>query len=90
MDGYSGYNHIYIAKHGVHKTTFRCPGSIGNFEWIVMSFGLKNTVVMYQRTMNGIFHDMIGQFMQIYINDVVVKSNTDDNHLADLEKPTKE
>ena len=36
MDGHSGYNQIFIAEEDVHKTAFRCPGSIGTFEWVVM------------------------------------------------------
>ena len=42
MDGHFGYNQIFIAEEDVHKTAFRCPGSMGTFEWIVMPFGLKN------------------------------------------------
>jgi len=41
LDGYSGYNQIFIAEKDVSKTTFRCPGALGCFEWLVMSFGLK-------------------------------------------------
>ena len=41
MDGHSGYNQIFIAESDVHKTAFKCPGSIGTFEWVVMSFGSK-------------------------------------------------
>jgi hypothetical protein len=42
------------------KTVFRCPGFIGLFEWVVMTFGLKNTDATYQRVMNLIFHDLLG------------------------------
>ncbi|XP_050919286.1 uncharacterized protein LOC127136808 [Lathyrus oleraceus] len=42
LDGYSGYNQIFIAEEDVSKTAFRCPGAIGTYEWIVMPFGLKN------------------------------------------------
>ena len=41
MDGHFGYNQIFIAEEDVYKTSFRCSGSIGTFEWIVMPFGLK-------------------------------------------------
>ncbi|XP_056159547.1 uncharacterized protein LOC130135144 [Syzygium oleosum] len=75
MDGHSGYNQIFIAKEDVHKTAFRCPGAIGTFEWLVMPFGLKNAGATYQRAMNFIFHDMIGEFMEVYIDDIIVKSD---------------
>ena len=39
MDGYSGYNQIYMAEEDIHKTTFRCPGALGMYEWVVMPFG---------------------------------------------------
>ena len=45
MDGFLGYNQIFIVKEDVSKTTSRCPGSIGTFKWfkwLVMPFGLKN------------------------------------------------
>jgi hypothetical protein len=47
---------------------------VGLFEWIVMTFGLKNTGVTYQRAMNYIFHEIIGKIVEIYIDGVVVKS----------------
>lgn len=74
MDGYAGYYQLAIAKTDCHKTTFRCLGTIGTFEWTSMPFGLKNVRVTYQRTMNYVFHDMTGRSMEIYIDDVVVKS----------------
>jgi hypothetical protein len=85
MDGHSSYNQIFIAKNDVHKIAFRCPGSIGTFEWVVMPFSLKNTGATYQRVMNSIFHDMIGKYMEVYIDDVVIKSQDFDEHLRNLE-----
>ncbi|GKV11366.1 hypothetical protein SLEP1_g22629 [Rubroshorea leprosula] len=86
MDGHNGYNQIFIADADVQKTAFRCPGAVGTFEWVVMPFGLKNAGATYQRAMNAIFHDMIGKFMEIYIDDVVVKSHGEANHLVHLRK----
>ena len=86
MDGQSGYNQIIIAESDVHKTAFRCPESIGTFEWVVMPFALKNVGATYQRAMNSIFHDMIGKYMEEYIDDIVVKSQDFDEHLKSLEK----
>ena len=50
-----------------------------------MPFGLKNTGATYQRAMNSIFHDMIGKYMEVYIDDVVIKSQDFDEHLRNLE-----
>ena len=57
---------------------------IGLFEWVVMTFGLKNAGATYQRAMNFIFHKFIGTLVEIYIDDVVVKSRGYQEHLADL------
>jgi len=86
LDGYSGYNQKYIVEEDVSKTAFRCPGALGCYEWIVMSFGLKNAGACYQRAMNSMFHDFIGKFMQIYIDDIVVKSFAEKDHLDHLQR----
>ncbi|KAK1686626.1 hypothetical protein QYE76_047474 [Lolium multiflorum] len=74
MDGNAGYNQIFMAPEDIHKTAFRVPGAVGLFEYVVMTFGLKNAGATYQRAMNYIFHDLIGKLVEIYIDDVVVKS----------------
>ncbi|KAM2893649.1 hypothetical protein FF1_008976 [Malus domestica] len=84
MDGYAGYNRIFIAKADVHKTAFRYPGALGTYEWVVMPFGLKNAGTIYQRAMNTIFHDLIGTIVEVYIDDVVIKSKQRWTHLDDL------
>nr|CAE02546.1 OSJNBb0069N01.11 [Oryza sativa Japonica Group] len=64
----------------------RCPGAIGLFEWVVMTFGLKSVGATYQRAMNYIYHDLIGWLVEVYIDDVVVKSKEIEDHIADLRK----
>ncbi len=49
-----------------------------------MTFGLKNAGATYQRTMNLIFHDLLGIILEIYIDDIVVKSDGMEGHMADL------
>jgi hypothetical protein len=49
-----------------------------------MTFGLKNADAAYQRAMNLIFHDLLGIILEIYIDDVVVKSDSMSNYSADL------
>ena len=59
-----------MAEEDIHKTVFRCPGHVSLFEWIVMTFGLKNAGTTYQRAMNYIFYEVIGKIVEIYIDDV--------------------
>jgi hypothetical protein len=75
-----------MAIEDISKTAFRCPGHIGLFEWIVMTFGLKNAGATFQRAMNYIFHELIGKIVEIYIDDVVIKSLNHDSHLEDVKK----
>ena len=73
-----------MAEEDIAKTTFRCPGAIGLFEWVVMTFGLKNAGATYQRAMHYIFHKLIDRIVEIYIDDVMVISKGYKEHLADL------
>jgi hypothetical protein len=84
LDGNAGYNQIFMDKEDMSKMAFRCPGFIGLFEWVVMTFGLKNAGATYQRAMNLIFDDLLRIILEIYIDDVIVKSDSLRNHLADL------
>jgi len=49
-----------------------------------MNFGLKNAGATYQRAMNYIFHKLIGRIVEIYIDDVMIKSRGYNEHMADL------
>jgi hypothetical protein len=84
MDGNAGYNQIFMALEDIHKTAFRVLDVMGLFEYVVMTFGSKNAGAMYQRAMNYIYHDLIDKLVEIYIDDVVVKSTSTGGHLEDL------
>jgi hypothetical protein len=84
LDGNAGYNQIFMAKEDVSKTMFHCLGFISLFECVIMTFGLKNAGAMYQRAMNLIFHDLLGVLMEVYIDDVVVKSVGFEEHMTNL------
>ena len=51
-----------------------------------MSFGLKNAEATYQRMVTKMFKDLIGKMMEIYIDDMVVKSKLSQTHLEDLKE----
>jgi hypothetical protein len=84
LDGNVGYNQIFMAPEDISKTVFRCLGFLGLFEWVVMTFGLKNVGVTYQQAMNLIFHNLLGRMMEMYIEDNVIKSLGFEEHLDNL------
>ena len=49
-----------------------------------MPFGLKNASAMYQRLMNKMFAHQIGRNVQVYVDNMLIKSRKEDNHLDDL------
>ena len=51
-----------------------------------MSFGLKNAGATYQRLVNKIFSRQIGRNMEVYVDDMLVKSKEEDTHLDDLKE----
>ncbi|GMP47237.1 hypothetical protein CsSME_00015091 [Camellia sinensis var. sinensis] len=84
MDVFSGYNQIKMALEDAEKTAFKTP--LGNFFYTVMSFGLKNAGAAYQRATTAVFHDMLHHEVEVYVDDLVVKSTEANRHLCDLEK----
>ena len=78
MDGFSGYNQIRLAEEDQDKTFFTTPW--GTYCYVVMPFGLKNAGATYQRVMMAIFHDMIHIDMEVYVDDILVKSRTHAKH----------
>jgi hypothetical protein len=84
LDSNASYNQIFVAEEDMSETIFQCPYFIGLFEWVVVIFGLKNACTTYQRVMNLIFHNLLGIILEIYIYDIVLKSDNMDHHLADL------
>lgn len=58
----------------------------GYYEWLVMSFGLTNAPTTFQTLMNQVFGDMIGKGLVVYLDDILVFSRTQEEHLQDLKK----
>ena len=84
MDGFSGYNQIKMAPEDMEKTTFITL--CGTFCYKVMSFGLKNARATYQRAMVALFHDMMHREIEVYVDDIIAKSKTEEEHLVNLRK----
>ena len=84
MDGFSGYNQIRMALKDMEKTTFLTMW--GTFCYKVMPFGLKNVETTYQRAMVTLFHDMMHKEIKVYVDDMIAKSQGEDDHVANLKK----
>jgi len=84
MDAYFGYNQIRMHTPDKEKTTFIIIDS--NFCYMVMPFGQKNADASYQRLMERVSKQQIGQNVEVYLDDMVVKSQTIAQHVADLEE----
>ncbi|KAK1406558.1 hypothetical protein QVD17_41984 [Tagetes erecta] len=84
LDGFSGYFQIPIAPEDQEKTTFTCP--IGTFAYRRMPFGLCNAPATFQRCMVAIFHDMIKDSMEVFMDDFSVFGSSFDHCLRNLER----
>ncbi|KAD2804430.1 hypothetical protein E3N88_37807 [Mikania micrantha] len=84
LDGFSGYFQIPIAPEDQEKTTFTCP--YGTFAYRRMPFGLCNAPATFQRCMVAIFHDMIEDSMEVFMDDFSVFGSSFDHCLENLRK----
>lgn len=82
MDAYAFYNQIFMHPADSEYTTFII--NKGLYCYNIMSFGLKNAGATYQRLVNRIFAKHIDSTMEVYVNDMLVKSQTADQHLHNL------
>ena len=84
MDAFSGYNQIRMAPEDEEKIAFIT--NRGLYCYRVMPFGLKNAGAIYQQLVNKIFKEQIGRNMEVYMDDMLVKSKSSMNHVVDLEE----
>ena len=82
LDAYLGYNQIPMNPEDRIHTAFITEK--GLFCYRVMSFGLKNTGATYQCLMNKMFTKQLGRIIEVYIDDMVIKSKEADQHLRDI------
>jgi len=82
LDAFSGYNQISMHLPDINKIAFMTDDA--NYVYEVMPFGLKNARATYQRLMDKIFKQLIGRNVEIYVDDMIVKSSSCDQHVEDL------
>ncbi|KAL0445181.1 UNVERIFIED_CONTAM: hypothetical protein Slati_2240800 [Sesamum latifolium] len=84
MDASQGYHQIMLASEDRKRISFIT--SAGTSCYVAMPFGLKNAGATYQRLVDKIFRSQIGRNMEVYVDDMLVKSKKAQDHVADLEE----
>lgn len=79
-----GYNQVLSHPEDHDKTTFTTPR--GTFMYVKMFFGLMNVGATFQRAMDIGFADEIGRFIVIYLDEKIVCSKIDEEHLMHLRR----
>ena len=87
LDLKSVYNLVRIKKGDEYKTAFRTR--YGYFEYLVMSFGLKNSPATFQHFINDILSDYIDDFVISYIDNILIYSNSLEEHHEHVKKVLK-
>ncbi|KAK0408055.1 hypothetical protein QR680_003750 [Steinernema hermaphroditum] len=87
FDLLSGYWQIRMDPDSVQKTAFTSP--LGLYEFTVMPFGLTNAVATFQRAIKGIFEDILTQYVFAYVDDILVASETWEEHILHLKEVLK-
>ena len=83
LDAFLGYHQIPMHPHDAEKTSFITPH--GLYCYNVMPFGLKKAGAAYQRLVTKMFRPLLGSTMEVYIDDMMVKSKQRPDHTAHLQ-----
>eukprot|EP00798_Chlamydomonas_sp_ICE-L_P018022 gene18022-biopygen26971 len=78
LDLRNAYHNIRLHDSDVPKTAFITP--MGLYEFKVLPFGLANAPSAFTKVMNTVFRDLIGKFVVIYLNDILIFSSNDEEH----------
>ncbi|GKV46449.1 hypothetical protein SLEP1_g53433 [Rubroshorea leprosula] len=84
LDAYSGYHQVLMAPEDEEKTSFYAGDEI--YCYVMMPFGLKNAGATYQEMVTIVFRAQIGRNLEVYVDDIVVKSLKVEDHLVDLDE----
>jgi RNase H-like domain found in reverse transcriptase/Reverse transcriptase (RNA-dependent DNA polymerase)/Integrase zinc binding domain/Chromo (CHRromatin Organisation MOdifier) domain/Retroviral aspartyl protease len=83
IDLRSGYYQLKISQEDMPKTAFRCP--LGHYHFKVLSFGLANAPASFQSAMNNVFGEYLHDFVVVYLDDILIFSKNEDEHIKHIE-----
>jgi len=83
LDAYSGFHQIRMAREDEEKTSFTTP--CGLYCYINMSYGLKNALPTFVRATHITLKDHIGKTVEVYVDEIVIKSRQSETFLRDLD-----
>ncbi|GJX89955.1 reverse transcriptase domain-containing protein [Tanacetum coccineum] len=84
LDAYKGYHQIQMAEKDEEKTAFHTPQGV--YCYTKMPFGLKNTGATYQHLVDKAFDKQVGRNLEVYVDDLVIKSHTKEELLRDIKE----
>ncbi|CAA0827444.1 Unknown protein, partial [Striga hermonthica] len=84
MDASQGYHQISLAREDRKRVSF--VTSRGTYCYVVMPFGLNNAGATYQRLVDKIFKEQLGRNMEVYVDDMLVKSKEESDYVRDLKE----
>nr|GEW54203.1 reverse transcriptase domain-containing protein [Tanacetum cinerariifolium] len=84
LDAYKGYHQIQLTEADEENTAFHTGQGV--YCYTKMPFGLKNAGATYQRLMNKAFESQMGRNIEVYVDDLVVKSRTEAEMVRDIEE----
>ena len=84
LDLKSGYHQIELDEKDRQKTAFNINN--GKFEFCRLPFGLRNAPSIFQRAIDDVLREFIGKICYVYIDDIIIFSKSEDQHIKDIEK----
>ena len=83
LDLQKGYHQLRVKEQDVWKTAFRTR--YGHYEWLVVPFGLTSAPATFMHLMNSIFHDLSDRCVVVFLDDILIYSKDEKQHIKDVE-----